>query len=209
MCVRPRRDRHVAALAVGQHEQTGFARGLRHGVEGGYAGGPEALEARELRLDGHARGAGGFDRRAAVEFDRRGGELGRLAVTTAYGLDRDLPQGGRVGVEAEDDLAAPLLDERGEPVSEGENGSDTTAAEALPAGLSLILRRCALYIEPLTAFFRAEPALKRGTRLAAIWIRSPVCGFTPWRAPRSARSTKSPCFPPPAPIPPSRSRTGR
>src|SRR2546423_397964 len=38
----------------------------------------------------------------------------------------------------------------------------------------------------LTAFLSAEPALKRGTRLAAIWIRSPVWGFTPWRAPRSA-----------------------
>jgi hypothetical protein len=33
---------------------------------------------------------------------------------------------------------------------------------------------------------RAEPALNRGTLLAAIWIRSPVCGLTPWRAPRSA-----------------------
>jgi hypothetical protein len=31
----------------------------------------------------------------------------------------------------------------------------------------------------LTALFRAEPALKRGTLLAAIWIFSPVCGFTP------------------------------
>ena len=35
-------------------------------------------------------------------------------------------------------------------------------------------------------FFRAEPALNFGTLLAAIWILSPVCGLTPWRAPRSA-----------------------
>jgi hypothetical protein len=39
---------------------------------------------------------------------------------------------GRVGVEAEDDLAAPLLDECGEPVSEGENAFDSSA-EGLPA----------------------------------------------------------------------------
>ena len=38
----------------------------------------------------------------------------------------------------------------------------------------------------MTDFFRAEPALNFGTLLAAIWIFSPVCGFTPWRAPRSA-----------------------
>ena len=38
----------------------------------------------------------------------------------------------------------------------------------------------------MTALFSAEPALKRGTLLAAIWIFSPVCGFTPWRALRSA-----------------------
>ena len=72
-----------------------------------------------------------------MELDRRGGELGGLAVATAHGLDRDLPQGGRVGVEAENDLAAPLLDERGEPVSEGENASDTSV-EGLPAVLDLI-----------------------------------------------------------------------
>src|SRR5688500_1926559 len=39
---------------------------------------------------------------------------------------------------------------------------------------------------PLIDFLRAEPALNFGTRLAAIWIFSPVCGLTPWRAPRSA-----------------------
>ena len=32
---------------------------------------------------------------------------------------------------------------------------------------------------PLMDFLSAEPALNRGTRLAAISIRSPVCGLTP------------------------------
>ena len=38
----------------------------------------------------------------------------------------------------------------------------------------------------LTAFLRPEPAVKRGTRLAAIVIVSPVRGLRPSRAPRSA-----------------------
>src|SRR4051794_26560328 len=39
---------------------------------------------------------------------------------------------------------------------------------------------------PLRAFLKSAPALNFGALLAAIWMRSPVCGFTPWRAPRSA-----------------------
>jgi hypothetical protein len=59
----------------------------------------------------------------------------------AHGLDRDLPQRGRVGVEAENDLALSLLDERGEPVSEGENASDDTV-EGLPAYVVNRVSRC-------------------------------------------------------------------
>jgi hypothetical protein len=68
-----------------------------------------------------------------VELHRRSGQLRRSALAIAHGPDRDLPQRGRVGVEAEDDLAAPFLDKRSEPVSEGDNASDSTAAEGLPA----------------------------------------------------------------------------
>jgi hypothetical protein len=39
--------------------------------------GAEALEARELRFDRDAGGAGGVDRRRAVRRDRDGGALGR------------------------------------------------------------------------------------------------------------------------------------
>ena len=67
----------------------------------------------------------------------RGGQFRRVPLPIAHGLDRDLPQGGRVRVEAEDDLTASFLDERSEPVSEGENALDPTAAEALPARLGL------------------------------------------------------------------------
>jgi hypothetical protein len=50
-------------------------------------------------------------------------------------------RGGRVRVEAEDDLAASFLDERGEPVSEGENALDPSAVEAFPARLGRPLLR--------------------------------------------------------------------
>ncbi|HET9185718.1 MAG TPA: hypothetical protein VFN82_06195, partial [Solirubrobacterales bacterium] len=73
-------------------------------------GSTEPLEACELRLDRDAFGTGGVDRRAAVKLDRLGCELGGLALAIAHGLDRDLPKRGRVGVEAENDLALSLLD---------------------------------------------------------------------------------------------------
>jgi len=70
-----------------------------------------------LRLDRDAGGAGAVDQAAAVSEDRRGGQLGdrRLGV----GRRRPLPgQPGRIGVEAEADLAAALVYERREPIRE-------------------------------------------------------------------------------------------
>jgi hypothetical protein len=100
-----------------------------------------------------------------VTADRLGGEppaLGGVLDRRRLGPDRDRPQVGRVGVEAEDDLAATLIDQRRNSICE--------------------MRQVVALID----FFKAEPALNFGTLLAAIWIFSPVCGFTPWRAPRSA-----------------------
>jgi hypothetical protein len=51
-------------------------------------------------------------------------------------------------------------------------GVEPPAVKDSPAGGGL-------YAPLLTALFSEEPALKRGTLLAAIWIFSPVCGFTP------------------------------
>jgi hypothetical protein len=65
-----------------------------------------------------------------VQLDGRAGELGGTAGATAHGLDRDRPQGGGIGVEAEDDLAAPLLDEGGQPVGEGSDASGGLAEGA-------------------------------------------------------------------------------
>src|SRR6185503_2978037 len=100
--------------------------------------GAQPLEARELELDRHARPARGLDRRAAVARDRVRGQpppLGEILDRRRLGPDRDLPQLGRVGVEAEDDLAAALLDERRNSICE--------------------MRQTVALI----AFFSAEPAL--------------------------------------------------
>jgi len=68
-----------------------------------------------LGLDGDAGGAGPLDQVATVVGDRGGGQLcGRR-----LGVARPLPlpgQLGRVGVEAETDLAAALFNERREPI---------------------------------------------------------------------------------------------
>jgi hypothetical protein len=53
-----------------------------------------------------------------VAGHRRCGPEGDVAVRVSIGLDRDRPQSGRVRVEAQDDLAAPLFYKSGEPVGE-------------------------------------------------------------------------------------------
>ena len=118
--------RHVAALAVGDEEEAGFLRRVYDGLQCGPAGRAEALEAGDLRLDGDAGRAGGVDHGEAVALDGGGralggaGGLGRLGPIGAdrTGPDRARPQRGRVGVEAQHDLAAALLYERREPVGE-------------------------------------------------------------------------------------------
>jgi hypothetical protein len=78
--------------------------------------------------------------------------------------DRRGPQPRGIGVETEDDLTATLLYERREPVGEG-----------IPGACARVSR----WAQPFTADLSADPALNRGTLLAAISMRSPVCGLTP------------------------------
>jgi hypothetical protein len=51
-----------------------------------------------------------------VAGHRRCGPDGDVAVRVSVGLERCRPQSGRVRVEAQDDLAAPLVYESGQPV---------------------------------------------------------------------------------------------
>jgi hypothetical protein len=75
----------------------------------------EPLEAGELGLDRDAGGAGALDQVTAVVGDCGGSQLGGRCLGVARA--RPAPgQLGRVGVEAETDLAAALLDERREPI---------------------------------------------------------------------------------------------
>jgi len=111
-------DRDVAALAVGDDQQAGLAGGGADFFQGAPAGGAEALEAGQLRLDRDAGGSGPVDQGAAVVGDRGGCQLGGRRLRIARPRPRPGQLGG-VGVEAEADLAAALLYERREPISEG------------------------------------------------------------------------------------------
>lgn len=107
-------------------------------------------------MDGHCR------RSQCARLFRRGAGWRSAPLP---GPDSRRPQAGRIGVEAENDLTATLLYERRKPVGEGLPGTEA---------------RVNGWVQPrLTAVFSAEPALNRGTLLAAISIRSPVCGLTP------------------------------
>ena len=108
-------------------------------------------------------GPAALDQRAAVRGDRARRPARRPAVAAGPSA-RPPAELRRVGVEAEADLAAALLDERRQPIRERRSGS----------------------AQPLTLDFSAEPAEKRGTLPPGIVIRSPVRGLTPWRGPRSA-----------------------
>ena len=112
-----RGDRDVAALAVGDHQQAVFAGRRGRPPQRSPAGGSEALEAGQLDLDRHARRPCRLDRQPAVAPHRRGSPDGRLAVRVVA-LERLRPQRGRIRIEPEHDLTAPLLDEGGEPVGE-------------------------------------------------------------------------------------------
>ena len=70
-------DVDVPALGVGQHEQALLLGVLDDACERAPAGGAEALEAGELRLDRDAGGTRRVDGRRAVRRDRDGGALGR------------------------------------------------------------------------------------------------------------------------------------
>jgi len=78
---------------------------------------PEALEARELELDGDARRPGGVDQRRAVLGDGGGRRLRRFRAGGGGGR-RLRPQTRRVGVEPQDELRSPLGDATFEPRAE-------------------------------------------------------------------------------------------
>jgi hypothetical protein len=108
-------DRDVAALAVGDDQEAGILRRFASRFQRLPSGCAEPLEAGQLGLDGDAGGARLLDQDPAVLGDRGGGELSgrRLGVPRLRPRSGQL---GRIGVEAEADLAAALFDERREPI---------------------------------------------------------------------------------------------
>jgi hypothetical protein len=108
-------DGNVAALAVRDDQQARFPGDAADLFERVPAGGSQPLEAGELRLDGDAGGAGPLDQGPAMPGDRGSRQLCRRRLGVACRLP--LPgQLGRVGVEAETDLTAALLNERRQPI---------------------------------------------------------------------------------------------
>ena len=79
---------------------------------------------------------------------------GRLRIAWRLPLPGQV---GRIGVEAETDLTAALLNERRKPIGEAGKARQP----------------------PLTWLFKAEPAENRGTLPPGIVILSPVRGLTP------------------------------
>ena len=121
LAVGGRRHVDVAPLGVREHEQPGRLRVGDDVRERGPPGCAQALEAGDLRLDGHARGPGGVDDRAAVRGDRDARTLRGAASGPARAgrAGRRGPQPHRVGVQAEDDLGLTAIDEHGQTVREG------------------------------------------------------------------------------------------
>ena len=155
-------DRHVAALAVGDHQQARLAGGGADLGERRPAGRAEALEAGELRLDRDAGRAGLLDQRAGSGRRRR--------------RPRPRPACPRPSGPSPPRSASPGRGrDRGRPGC----GAPRRAPQAGP-------RKELQAAQPLTLVFSAEPAEKRGTLPPGIVIRSPVRGLTPWRGPRSA-----------------------
>jgi hypothetical protein len=149
-----RGDVDVAALGVGEDEQSFVLRVLDRGLEGAPAGRAEALEARELGLDRDARGPRRVDGGSAVCGYRSGRAISGRPVC---GRLRDglRPEPSGVGIESQDDLGPALGNQGLQPVCE------------MPTGRSpSVLRPAAA--QPLTAFLRPDPAVKRGTFDAAI-----------------------------------------
>jgi hypothetical protein len=77
----------------------------------------QSFEAGELRLDRDAGRPGRLDQPVALLVDRNRRPFGDVAeITLGGGVRR---QGARIRIQPEADLAAALLDERGQPVGEG------------------------------------------------------------------------------------------
>ena len=190
----------VAALGVGDHQQA-----LRAGVGDGRlerepAGEPEALEARELRLDRDARRArrrrSGRGSARAPPRPRRAGRA-RPPCPTSSAAERSTSRErhARAARATRPGRRPPSghscagigVDARGRP---GTRARRPPPARRSPNGMAgrrfAGVRQSVARRRYLIAFLRPEPAVKRGTLLAAICIVSPVRGLRPSRAPRWA-----------------------
>ena len=107
--VGPGRDRYVAPLAVGYHQEPGRPGSITDLGQGPVAGPAETLETGKLGLDRNAFRSGLLDQREALLKNESGRFLGRLTIRpNGPGLINPV----RSRVQSEADLAAALFDER-------------------------------------------------------------------------------------------------
>ena len=169
---RRRRRRRRCRRACRRRARAGRPRGRarRPRCERGPAGRAEALEARELRLDGDARGPRRVDQRAG-SAPRPPRRRARRAAR------RRAPSAAACGHRRAGSGSSPRTIWDSRPATSAASRSakcGRRGASAAPAS-----RRAAASSgrQPLTAFLSPEPAVKRGTLDAAIWIGSPVRGL--------------------------------
>lgn len=137
-----RRNRYIAALSVGDHQQTGFTGMSADLMQSRPAGRAETLEAGQLRLDRNAGRTGPLDQPLAVANDGLGCPSRRIQrvkqliwlidlsigrrSTNAVAMNGNgvlriqrPREAQRIRIEPETDLAAALFDERRQPICEG------------------------------------------------------------------------------------------
>src|SRR5690606_18323472 len=121
------------------------------------------------------RGAAGLadPGRGLLGLAQGGGEVG---ASFARRLDRGGPELRRVGIDAEDDVGLALGDGPGQPVAEVARARRlmTVGVHCQGGRRRVVITGARVRRGYLTAFLRPEPAVKRGTLLAAIVMVSPV-----------------------------------
>ena len=155
---RLRGDVDVAALAVGDHEQAAIARRA-----------PRPLRAPPSR----ARRA----RSKRASWGLTATHAGAVASISARQCASDAPR-GPLALESPRRALARRSPGHSAPGRGRARARSATRARppARPGCRRRAPRRCQ---RPFTALFSPLPAVKRGTREAAIWMRSPVRGLTP------------------------------
>jgi len=166
--VRGSRDRHVAALAVGNHQQPRRVRVVDDRSQRLPAVCAEPLEAGKLRLGCDARFACGIDnRRAMTPHRRRGPRRDAGANTRGRAIERrcrrDRPQASRVRVQA-----STTCDSRA--------ATRSASASAKPLAIKRLLAAASCLLEGRPRREAGNACRRNLDALASAWVHAPAAG---------------------------------